>query len=114
MFTSTLIALAACGAIQATTLHVSTHVPQTAQAITRDAGLNSATLEIGGLLSWGNGKVYDVARTPTSISQAIVRVAWQPKLYRGRPLPMWMRGKVALVVEGVKAWIDQDLSLIHI
>ena len=74
MFTSTLIALAACGAIQATTLHVSTHVPQTAQAITRDAGLNSATLEIGGLLSWGNGKVYDVARTPTSISQGIVRV----------------------------------------
>lgn len=110
MFASTLITLAACGAIQATTLQVSIHAPQTAQTIPSDAGLNPDTLEVGALLSWGNGKVYDVARTPTSISQVIVRVAWQPQFYRGRPLSMWMRGKVALVVEGVKAWIDQDPS----
>ena len=81
MFASTLITLAACGAIQATTLQVSIHVPQTAQTLPSDAGLNPDTLEIGALLSWGNGKVYDVARTPTSISQVIVRVAWQPQLY---------------------------------
>lgn len=103
MLASALIALATCGAVQATTTKVGIDLAQMAQRIptaTLDhRGGIPGTLEIGGLLGWGNGKVYDAARTPTSISQVMVRVAWQAQR---------MRGNVALVVEGVGAWIDQD------
>ena len=110
MLASALIALAACGAVQATVASPSVYPAEPSQttpaAPPSDTALKLGTLEIGALFGWGNGTVFDPARTPTSIAQVIGRVA----LHLGPTGRGWLRGNVSFAVEGVGAWIDQDPS----
>ena len=101
MLTSALITVVACGAMQATTQ------PLVAPAVTAAPASNAwgrGTVEIGALGGGGRGKVYDPARTPTSITEIIGRFAF----HLGPTGGGRMRGNVSFAVEGVGAWIEQD------
>ena len=110
MLASALITLAACGAAQATIAAAGAYPSQAVQANPAappgDTAWTLGTLEIGALSGWGKGKVFDRARTPTSIAQVLGRVA----LHLGPTGRGWLRGNVSFAVEGVGAWIDQDPS----
>ena len=110
MLASALITLAACGAAQATIAAAGAYPSQAVQANPAappgDTAWTLGTLEIGALAGWGKGKVFDRARTPTSIAQVLGRVA----LHLGPTGRGWLRGNVSFAVEGVGAWIDQDPS----
>ena len=110
MLASALIALAACGVVQATITSEDGYTSHAAQANPAappaDTAWTLGTLEIGALSGWGKGIVYDRARTPTSIAQVLGRVA----LHLGPTGRGWLRGNVSFAAEGVGAWIDQDPS----
>jgi len=105
MLASALIFLAAFSALQAATVPVVNHAPATAATVQdTDSAWSLGTIEIAGLGGGGSGKVYDAARTPTSIVQVIGRVAY----HLGPTGSGWLRGNVSFAAEGVGAWIDQD------
>ncbi len=110
MLASALITLAACGAAQATIAAAGAYPSQAVQASPAappgDTAWTLGTLEIGVLAGWGKGKVFDRARTVTSIAQVLGRVA----LHLGPTGRGWLRGNVSFAAEGVGAWIDQDPS----
>ncbi len=110
MLASALITLAACGAVQTTIAAAGAYPSQAVQANPAtppsDTAWTLGTLEIGALAGGGKGKVYDPARTPTAITQALGRVA----LHLGPTGRGWLRGNVSFALEGVGAWIDQDPS----
>jgi hypothetical protein len=64
----------------------------------------AGTVEIGGLGGYGTGKVYDPQRTPTSVALLAGRVA----VHLGPLADGWLRGNVAIVLEGVAMTIDQE------
>ena len=110
MLASALITLAACGAVHTTMAAAGAYPSQAVQpnpaTPPSDTAWTLGTLEIGALAGGGKGKVYDPARTPTAITQAVGRVA----LHLGPTGRGWLRGNVSFALEGVGAWIDQDPS----
>ena len=64
----------------------------------------AGTVEIGGLGGYGTGVVYDPQRTPTSVALLAGRVA----VHFGPLAGGWLRGNVAIVLEGVAMTIDQE------
>jgi len=104
MLASLLIAVAACGAIATTPTPPPGQDPVPAIEQQHDAAWTLGTLEFGGLGGYATGTVTDLARTPTSMTQVLARLA----VHFGATGGGAMRGNFALVVEGVGMWFDQD------